>query len=225
MPQHHTTYLLDLDGTLTDPQVGIINSILYALTRLGITEADRKGLVKFIGPPLLESFCKYYGLSESEGRRAVAIFREYYAEKGIYENRIYEGIVDILSGLHSMDRRIILATSKATVYAKRILEHFGIRQYFDLVVGSNFDLTRAVKSEIIADILKDSPFLARENCVMIGDHVDDIRGARENGIDSVAVTYGYGLERDLVETKPKYVVHTVQELRALLLGRSYGVRS
>jgi len=225
LPKQYTTCLFDLDGTLTDPQVGIINSILYALERFGIDESDRKGLVKFIGPPLLESFCKYYGLSELEGRKAVGVYREYYAEQGIYENKIYDGVEEVLSGLHSRGCMLILATSKATIYARRILEHFQIAQYFDRVVGSNFDLTRALKAEIIADILEDSPFLARENCIMIGDHVDDIRGALENGIDSAAVTYGYGLEKDLAEARPTYIVHTIQELRTLLLERFYGVRS
>lgn len=217
MKRRYKTFLFDLDGTLTDPQVGIINSILYALKRFGITESDRKGLLKFIGPPLMESFCKYYGFSESDGRKAVAVFREYYAEKGIYENKIYDGVEDMLSGLHSRGYRLVLATSKATVYARRILEHFGIAQYFDRVVGSNFDLTRALKSEIIADILVAAAPPEKGECIMIGDHVDDIRGAQENGIDSVAVTYGYGLERDLVEVKPTYIIHTVQELRTLLL--------
>ena len=215
--KHYTTYLFDLDGTLTDPQVGITNSIRYALERFGITESDHKSLVKFIGPPLLESFCKHYGFSESEGRKAVAVYREYYAEQGIYENKIYDGVDDILSELHSRGYRLILATSKATIYARRILEHFDLARYFERVVGSNFDLTRALKAEIIADILEDSPILARENCIMIGDHVDDIRGAGENGIDSAAVTYGYGLEKDLAEARPTYLVHTIQELRTLLL--------
>jgi phosphoglycolate phosphatase len=223
LPKQYKIYLFDLDGTLSDPQVGIINSILYALARFGITEGDRKGLVKFIGPPLLESFCKYYGFSESEGRKAVAVFREYYAEQGIYENKIYDGVDDILSELHSRGFMLILATSKATIYAQRILDHFGIARYFNRVVGSNFDLTRAAKSEIIADILGDATRLAKRDFVMIGDHVDDIRGARENGIDSVAVAYGYGSEEDLIDAGPTYIVHAVRELRTLLLKKRYGV--
>ncbi len=217
MRKRYKTHLFDLDGTLTDPQVGITNSIQYELTRFGITEKDKKGLVKFIGPPLLESFCKYYGFSESEGRTAVDIYREYYAERGIYENKIYEGVEGLLATLHSRGCVLILATSKATMYAQKILEHFGIAQYFDQIVGSNFDLTRAAKFEIIRDILHEIPQRELEACVMIGDHMDDINGARENGIDSVAVAYGYGSEEDLVRLQPTYVVHTVQELRVLLL--------
>jgi phosphoglycolate phosphatase len=215
--KHYRTYFFDLDGTLTDPQVGITNSILYALARLGITETDRKSLIKFIGPPLLESFRKWYGFSDAEARQAVAVYREYYAERGIYENTMYDGIDGLLSALHVRSCRLILATSKPTVYAHKILEHFRISQYFDRVVGSNFDLTRAAKVEIIHDILHEMSRQDRGACIMIGDHVDDIHGAYENGIDSVAVTYGYGLERDLVEAGPTHIVHTVQELRALLL--------
>jgi len=218
LTKRYETFLFDLDGTLTDPQVGIINSILYALKRFGIAESDPNGLLKFIGPPLLESFCKYYGFSESNGRKAIAVFREYYAEHGIYENRMYEGIDDLLAGLRSRGCTLILATSKATVYARKILDHFKIARYFDSVVGSNFDLTRAAKSEIIEDILRHAPLRGKDEYVMIGDHVDDIRGAWENGIDSIAVTYGYGLERDLLEAGPTYIVHTVQELRNIVMG-------
>lgn len=218
MREHYNTYLFDLDGTLTDPQVGITNSILYALARLGITETDRKSLVKFIGPPLLESFRKWYGFSDAEARQAVAVYREYYAERGIYENNMYDGIDGLLSALHARSCRLILATSKATVYAHKILEHFRISQYFDRVVGSNFDLTRAAKVEIIHDILREMSRQDREVCIMIGDHVDDIHGAYENGIDSVAVTYGYGSLKDLSKCRPTYIVHTVQGLASLLIG-------
>ncbi|MDH4211130.1 MAG: HAD hydrolase-like protein [candidate division WOR-3 bacterium] len=222
MTKHYRTFLFDLDGTLTDPQVGITNSIQYALARFGIMERDRKGLIKFIGPPLLESFRKWYGFDDTRGRKAIAFYREYYAEQGIYENTMYEGIDDLLSELHSRGCMIALATSKATIYAQKILEHFGIAQYFDRVEGSNFDLTRAAKFEIIADILAETSARDRDEYLMVGDHVDDIRGARENGIDSVAATYGYGLERDLVEAGPTHIVHTVQELRTLLLKSSQG---
>jgi phosphoglycolate phosphatase len=222
LTKHYETFLFDLDGTLTDPQVGIINSILYALERFGIAESDRKGLVKFIGPPLLDSFRKWYGFSDPEARKAVALYREYYAELGIYENMMYDGIGDLLSGLHSRGHVLILATSKATIYAQKILEHFRIAQYFDRVEGSNFDLTRAAKSDIISDILSETSARDRGEYLMIGDHADDINGARENGIDSVAVTYGYGSKETLAKAGPTHTVHTVQELRTLLLKSSQG---
>ena len=218
MREHYNTYLFDLDGTLTDPQVGITNSILHALARLGITETDRKSLVKFIGPPLLESFRRWYDFSDAKARQAVAFYREYYAERGIYENTMYDGIDGLLSDLHAHGCPVILATSKATIYAQKILDHFRISQYFDQVVGSNFDLTRAAKAEIIHDILDEMSRKARRECIMIGDHVDDIRGAHENGIDSVAVTYGYGSVEDLSKCRPTYIMHTVQELVSLLIG-------
>ncbi|UCF71726.1 MAG: HAD hydrolase-like protein [candidate division WOR-3 bacterium] len=214
--KHYTTYLFDLDGTLTDSKPGITNSILYALARLGLKEEDRTRLEKFIGPPLLESFMKYYGLDESRAREAVARYREYYGTRGIYESELYDGISDLLATLDAKGCRLILATSKASIYALRILEHFGIDGYFDSVFGSNFDLTRASKTEIIADILEEISPYSRDFCLMIGDHRDDVMGARENGVDSIAVTYGYGSAQELAELDPTYIAHCVGELSALL---------
>jgi len=215
--KRYTTYLFDLDGTLTDSRAGITNSIQYALAKMGMAETDEASLEKFIGPPLLGSFRKYYGLSDDKAREAVANYREYYADKGIFENKVYDGISDLLSKLDENGCRLILATSKASLYAQKILEHFGLDLYFDSVFGSNFDLTRASKTEIIADIVGGIFQHSKDLCLMIGDHRDDILGAKENGIDSVAVTYGYGSHDELIEVDPTYIVHTVDELRALLL--------
>ena len=211
----YKTYLFDLDGTLTDSQVGITNSLRYALSRMSITEADHIRLDKFIGPPLLESFKKHYNLTDNRARQAVAYYREYYAEKGIFENTVYEGIPAVLADLDRRGAKLILATSKASVYAQRVLEHFGLDRHFDGVYGSHFDLSRAAKTEIIADIVNETEHRAEGPFVMIGDHRDDVIGARENGMDSVAVTYGYGSEKELEEAQPTYIVHSVTELAVL----------
>jgi len=215
--KRYTTYLFDLDGTLTDPKVGITNSILYALDKLGIPERDPRRLEKFIGPPLLDSFKKWYSFSDEKGRQAVGYYREYYVSKGILENRIYDGIDDSLAKLNERGGQLILATSKPTLYAQRILEHFKIRQYFYSVVGSELDLTRTLKTEVVAEILERVVLGPKDLCIMIGDREDDVIGATNNGIDSVAVTYGYGSQDELTEVDPTYIVHTVDELRALLL--------
>ena len=127
----------DLDGTLTDPGEGITNSVAYALTRFGIEVPERSELYKFIGPPLKESFAKYYGMSPEESTLALKYYREYYADKGIFENAVYDGVVETLSAIRESGRRVIMATSKPDVYAERILEHFGLLEYFDFVAGAD----------------------------------------------------------------------------------------
>ncbi len=212
----YATYLFDLDGTLTDSKVGITNSLRYALSKMFIADDGHIRLDKFIGPPLLESFKKHYSLEDDEARQAVAYYREYYAEKGIFENMVYEGIPAVLADLDRRGGRLILATSKASVYAQRVLVHFGLDRYFDGVYGSHFDLSRASKTEIIGDILNEMNHREDGGFVMVGDHPDDVFGARENGVDSIAVTYGYGSEEELREAQPTYTVHSVQELATLL---------
>ena len=216
MTRHYRHFLFDLDGTLTDPKTGIANSILYALDKLGIYESNPKLLEKFIGPPLYESFCKFYGLSDSRARQAIAHYREYFSGKGIYENQIYDGMTTLLSELHRRGCRLVVATSKPTIYAERILEHFNLRQYFSVVVGSNMDLTRASKREILAEVFRVIP-TSKQSGIMIGDRADDIIAAKVHMIDSVAVGYGYGSEAELSGAKPTYSVRTVGELRSLLL--------
>jgi phosphoglycolate phosphatase len=215
--KHYQFFLFDLDGTLTDPKTGITNSVLYALNKLGIFEAEAERLEGFIGPPLLESFKQYYGFSDEKARRAVGYYREYFSDKGIFENRIHAGVVDLLSKLDGFECQLILATSKPTVYAERILKHFRMYQYFDLAVGSNMDLTRASKKEIIAEVLRVMP-AANRSAIMIGDRADDIMAAKAYMIDSVAVCYGYGSESELSDIKPTYIVRTVGDLTSLLLG-------
>jgi phosphoglycolate phosphatase len=215
--KHYTTYLFDLDGTLTDPKAGITKSVLHALDKLGIREADPKRIETFIGPPLLESFKKSYGLSDEKAKQAVTYYREYFSDIGIFENNLYEGIGDLLSRLDILGCQLALATSKPTIYAEKILKHFNLRQYFDLVVGSNMDLTRISKDEIIKEVLRIlRP--SRLSEVMVGDRAHDIIAASQCMIDSIAVGYGYGSEAELNEAKPTYIVHSVGELSALLLG-------
>ena len=133
------TILFDLDGTLTDPGEGITNSVAYALRKYGIEVSDRSELYKFIGPPLKDSFMKYYGFDEDKAEEAIAYYREYFRDTGIFENRVYEGVEDMLRGLQANGKRIVLATSKPEEFAIRILEHFGLRKYFTVVAGASMD--------------------------------------------------------------------------------------
>jgi len=207
----YSNILFDLDGTLTDPKLGITKSVQYALQKYNIQEDDTKKLESFIGPPLHKSFMEHYSFTKSEAEKAVGYYREYFAERGMYENELYEGISQLLEMLVNQKRTLIVATSKPTVYAELILDHFNLHQYFEDVVGSNIDGTRSDKSEIIKYILKGKQ-LDKNLTVMIGDRKFDILGAHSNGIASIGVGYGYGSEAELTESKPTYFAKTVGEL-------------
>ena len=148
------TLLFDLDGTLTDPMMGITNSVMYALKKYGIDETDRQKLCKFIGPPLSESFEKYYGFSKEQATEAVEFYREYFAPKGLFENAVIEGTEQMLDALKSSGAKMVLATSKPIIFANKILAHFDLDKYFDVTVGSNLDGTLGTKSEVIAEFFK-----------------------------------------------------------------------
>jgi phosphoglycolate phosphatase len=214
--QHYKAILFDLDGTLTDPQIGITRSVAYALKRFGIFVDDIETLIPFIGPPLPNSFKKYYQFNDNKARQAVVHFRERFAEKGLLENRMYSSVPELLDSLHSVGKKLVLATSKATVFAQRILDHFDIGKYFHFVAGSNYDLTRIEKSEIIEYAMSHVQGYLPEEIVMVGDHVDDILGAYKNRIDSIAVFYGYGKRLDLERARPTHSVCSVEELKILL---------
>lgn len=210
--------LFDLDGTLTDPKRGITRSIQYALRKRGIAPPDADALEPFIGPPLEQSFRERLGFAASDARRAVEDYREYFSLQGLYENEIYEGIPALLRDLRASGRSVCLATSKPTVFAERILEHFDLTKHFDLVVGSHLDGTRVDKSEIVATALAGISADSSGRAVMVGDREHDVQGARANGIDAIAVTYGYGSREELHAASPTSLAATVEELRLLLLA-------
>lgn len=211
------TILFDLDGTLTDPQVGITKSVQYALEHMGIMEPDRKKLIPFIGPPLTASFMEFYGMDETRARMAVGYYREYFSRTGIFENAVYQGIDNLLAELRSAGRTLAVATSKPGVFANKILEHFALDGYFHFVAGSNMDGTLVEKAEVIAYALQHLPAVNQIDVVMVGDRKHDIIGARTNGIASIAVSYGYGSMEELQAAAPDGIVGTVEELSSLLL--------
>ena len=206
----------DLDGTLTDPAEGITNSVAYALSRFGIPNCERSGLYKFIGPPLIDSFMKYYGFSKQKALKAVEYYREYFSAKGIFENTLYDGITDLLKCLKSADKKIVLATSKPDKFAKIILEHFKISEYFDFLAGATMNETRTQKDEVIAYALENLGINDTSSVIMIGDRKYDIEGAHKFGIPAVGVLYGYGSSEELLEAKADYTVSTVKELNDIL---------
>ncbi len=209
--------LFDLDGTLTDPVVGITNSVMYALKKYGIEVSNRSELYKFIGPPLWDSFESYYGFSREEAKNAVEYYREYYREKGIYENSVYDGIEDLLKRLKEKNKILIVATSKPEVFAKQILVHFDIAKYFTYIAGSNLDGTRVKKGEIIKYALENCNITDLSKAIMIGDREHDIFGAKEVGISSIGVLFGYGDREELEKAGADFIVATVEDIGKVLL--------
>ncbi|MDD4599951.1 MAG: HAD family hydrolase [Negativicutes bacterium] len=209
--------LLDLDGTLTDPKIGITTSVQYALAKLGIKEESLDKLTPFIGPPLIKAFMEFYSLSEENARKGVEYYRERFSKVGLYENAVYPGIPEMLQALRAKGKKLVIATSKPTIYSVKIVEHFNLYQYFDLVIGSNLDGTRLEKGEVIEAVLAELGEVDKDTIIMVGDRKHDIIGARENGLKVIAVAYGYGPMEELSVARPDAIVASVQELRELLL--------
>lgn len=199
-------FLFDLDGTIVDSGLGITNAVMYSLEKWGIKETDRESLYRFIGPPLYESYEKFYGFSKEEAIKAVEVYREYYREKGVLEYEVYEGVAFVLGELKARGKKVILATSKPEVFAKRILEHSGLISYFDLIVGATLDGSLIKKEDVIALALKNLPEFEVEKAVMIGDRKHDIIGAVKNKLHSIGVIYGYGTKDELIKANATYTV-------------------
>lgn len=214
------TLLFDLDGTLTDPKLGITGCVQYALRKLGIEEPDLDKLESFIGPPLLESFYEFYGIEGQQALEAVAAYRERFSRIGLFENEIYPGIKEMLARLKAEGKRLAVASSKPTVYVEKILQHFAIAEYFDVIVGSELNHTRTKKEEVIEEALrqlcqgKEDTY---DKTVMIGDRKFDIQGARNFGLISAGVSFGYAAPGELEEAGADYIVDSVAELEELLL--------
>lgn len=210
-------FLMDLDGTISNPKEGVTKAVAYALKSYGIIENDLNKLCKFIGPPLTDSFRQYYGFAEEQSQEAILKFREYYTDRGIYENFLYDGIENLLMSVTLAGGKVILATSKPEIYAKKILKRFSIHKYFSFVAGSNMDLTRYKKGEVIEYALKSMNIDAKE-AVMIGDREHDITGAKENNLDSIGVLYGFGDKEELTVAGVSYTSNTIDSLTKLLLS-------
>ena len=212
MKQKHI--LFDLDGTLTDPMMGITKSVRYALNYYGIEVKDLNDLLPFIGPPLRDSFKEYYGFDEAKANEAVEKYREYYKTDGIFDNKVYQGMVECLQTLKDNGKKLYVATSKPEFFAKQIIEHFSLSKYFEYVGGSEFN-SREKKAEVIEYVLKTNQ-IDNDDVIMVGDRKHDIIGAHENKIPCVGVLYGYGTEDELKQYQADYLVSTVEYLTELL---------
>ena len=208
------TIFFDLDGTLTDPTEGITNSVRHALEKLGLT--SNRELRAFIGPPLHESFRTFCGLGEEEAKDAVAAYREYFTDRGMYENRVFDGIEDLLARLVGAGGRLTVVTSKPAVYAREIVRHFNLDRFFDGVVGSELDLTNAEKPVLVRLALDRPPTPDVHGCIMVGDREHDVIGAAANGVASIGVTYGAGDREELASAGATWIVDDLDELERTL---------
>ena len=204
--------LFDLDGTLTNPEIGITNCVMYALEKFGIKVEDRKELHPFIGPPLTYSFQTFYGLSEKDSEQAVKYYRERFSRKGLYENEVYDGVENLLQELKKCGKTLIIATSKPEEFTLKILEHFDLLKYFDFVAGATMDGSRGEKADVIRYALEISGVQDKSQAIMIGDRLYDILGAKENGLASIGVLFGFGDYEELTQAGADYVVESVEEI-------------
>lgn len=216
--------LFDLDGTLTDSGEGIIQSVLYALKKFNIEVQDKARLYSFIGPPLAESFQKFYHFSQEQALLAVQYYREYFSEKGIFQNKVISGMDILLKELKDSGKKLIVATSKPEEYTIKILEHFNLISFFDFVAGATMDASRNTKTAVVAYALENIKFSKKNEVVMIGDRKHDIEGAKNNGIDSIGVLFGYGDREELEQAGADYIAESVDELKNLLNNSSFSYR-
>ncbi len=215
--------LFDLDGTLTDPGVGITNSVAYALEKYGIKTDDRTQLYKFIGPPLQDSFEQFYGFSKEDAKTAVQYYREYYKETGIFENKLYDGMEHLLQSLCEAGKKLFVATSKPEAFAVQILEYFSVNQYFTYIAGSNMDGTRSKKEEVIAYALKAGKIQDLSSAVMIGDREYDVTGAKKAGIASIGVLFGYGSRKELEAAGADALAESPKDIYPIVCKANNGV--
>jgi phosphoglycolate phosphatase len=208
--------LFDLDGTLTESGPGIMNSLAYALDAIGRPPLPAAELRRFVGPPLYDSFRDVAGLDEAATHDAMIAYRRYFVARGMYENSVYPGIVDLLRALGDAGRRLGVATSKPIPYALPIVEHFELRPYFEVVCGPALDGVGAVKAEVVADALASLAVSASPDVVLVGDRSHDVVGAHENGIACIGVLWGYGTRDELTAAGADAIAADVDELATLL---------
>lgn len=207
------TVILDLDGTLTDSAPGIINSIKYAVKKLGYRELTMPELRSCVGPPLAEHIMEILDISDEESLEFLKAYREYFAQKGIYENDVYPAVPAMLLQLKELGIRLMLCTGKPEPYAREVLRHFALIDYFEDILGPTFDGKYNDKAEGMAELLRRS---GAKSCLMAGDRKYDIIAAKANGVVSAGVLWGYGTRKELAEYGADYIVASPNELAELI---------
>ena len=210
--------MFDLDGTLTDPKEGITKCVQYALRACGVEENDLERLTPVIGPPLVDGFMNFYRFDRETALAAVEKYRERFRDTGIFENRVFDGVKEMLANLKRAGKRIALATSKPHIFADRILEHYGLMPYFDVTVGAEFDGTRNEKAEVIREVLRLCP--QADSPVMVGDRRYDVEGAHACGIPCIGVRFGYAEPEELEQAGADWIEPDIPALTVRLLEKN-----
>ena len=216
MMKNFDTLLFDLDGTLTDSTEGILKCLINAVEKMGFEVPEDTN--KFLGPPIRQSFAEFIGMNEEQIDEAVRIFRERYSTVGLFENRVYEGISEMLERLKNGGKRLMVATSKPEVYAVRILERFGIAPYFEIVGGAELDGSRDYKHEVIEYVLAKANITDRSRVLMIGDRRQHVLGAHKTGLKCMGILWGYGSIEELNGAGADFIAETPVKAADMLLS-------
>ena len=211
----YETIAFDLDGTLTNPERGLLSAFVYAFKKLGVDYGTRESLKRFIGPPLYDEWQREFGWTFDEASEAVEIFREYYNVYGWWDNEVYEGIKEMLKSLKASGKKLVVATSKPEITAKKVLSLFELDGYFDYIAGASMNGSEDLKWQILKRAL-DKVSADNETSILVGDRKFDAEGAKIVGIDSLGVLWGHGSEEELLASGVNYVVSTPEELLGLL---------
>lgn len=204
--------LFDLDGTLIEPKEGITKCVAYALNKFGIKVKNLDDLTVFIGPPLIDSFMKYYNMSLDDAKLAVKFYRERFQVNGILECELYKNVEETLKKLKKENKILLIATSKPEDFTNSILKRLDIYKYFDLIVGATLDGSRGEKSGVIKYALDQINIIDLSEVIMVGDRMFDIFGAKKNNIDSIGVSYGYAIDNELFESNPTFIVNDIEDI-------------
>lgn len=211
----------DLDGTLTDPALGITNSFIHALKYFGMEIPSYETLCTFIGPPLPDTFKNLLGFSEEKAAEGVKKYREYFSEKGLFENSVYPGIPELLAKLKEAGKKLVVATSKPEEFSVKIIEHFGLAQYFENVCGSLMDESRSKKDQVIEYAIERNKIKDRSKIIMVGDRKHDMIGAKKCCITACGVLYGYGDFEELKNNGADMIAKNVKDLEVLLTSNLF----
>lgn len=208
----------DLDGTLTNPKEGITKCVQYALRSFGIEEPDLDKLECFIGPPLMDSFMEYYGMTPVQARQAMEKYRERFRDTGIFENQVFPGVPAMLEALQRQGKKLVIASSKPEEFVLRILEKYEIRSYFYEVVGASMDEKRSAKAEVIQEAFRRLRITEEQKAgvLMIGDRKHDVEGAKACGIDCLGAYVGFARPGELEQAGADYIVRTIEEMSQFL---------
>lgn len=217
MKKNFEYILFDLDGTLTDSGEGITKAVQYSLKHFGIEVSNLNDLNKFIGPPLKDSYKQFYDFDDEKAQEGLIKFREYYEDKGLFENKVYDGIDEVLKCLKENNKTLIVATSKPEVHAEKILEHFNLAKYFDFICGADLSETRVKKSDIVKYALDTAKITDLESVIMVGDREHDIIGGKDNNLKTIGVLYGFGDVVELTQARADFIAKEPKDILNILL--------